>query len=362
MFKNIIIFSVLFSIFVISTSVPSSNAALWDLIIEATVESGPVFQGETPIISGRVTDHASNPIKSAQVHITTGQNSVLTTTDESGLFKIELANFSGIPGTYVVNIIATTSDGKTGMMSTDFQIKGTLTPTSAIEEKLSTQEAIKYLNANPSDFEKDPIGLILYTHYQKLLQEYQDEQKQSDAITNDQRYIDQQKIFSEQLLQKEVDELSPGSGDFSGYKYDRYINNLDPSIKDTIVNQINFTKNLFDEAQQIRNNILEKGGTREEANQAYLEKITISRQTMENFGFNNQEEVISLADKIMPYNVTEQLQNNQISEDNVIQTDIAGLNIKVGTNGATFFVNVNGTIIEFSMDGNKIIQIKESDN
>jgi hypothetical protein len=126
---------------------------------------------------------------------------------------------------------------------------------------------------------------------------------------------------------------------------------------------MNFTKNIFEEAQQIRKNILENGGTREEANQAYLEKMTISRQTLEKFG-HNTEEIILPKDTVTPINNTEQLPDEQITEEknNIINTNIAGMNIQIGNNGTSFVVNINGTIIEFLVDGNNIIQVTNSKN
>ncbi len=353
----------LFSVFASSMLIPASDAVLWNLIIQASIDNAKISPEEIPTISGRVTDHASNPVKDVKIQISTRHDSLVVTTDEQGEFSVQLSHYNRMPGTYIVNIIATAPDGKTGITNTEFQVKGELTTTSAVEEKLSTQEAIKYLNANSSDFEKDPIGFILYTHYQKLLQEFIAEKKIGEKTLEDQKFIEQQTKISEELLLKEIGELSPGSGVFSGYKYDYYVKNLDPIVRDTIVNQINFTKNIFEEAQQIRKNILENGGTREEANQAYLEKMTISRQTLEEFG-NNTEEIILLEDIVTPTNNTEQLADEQITEEknNIINTNITGMNIQIGNNGTSFVVNINGTIIEFLVDGNRIIQVTNSKN
>jgi len=364
MLKNTAILLGVFSVFALSMLIPASDAVLWNLIIQAGVDNAKILPEEVPTISGRITDHASNPVKDVQIHISTRHDSLFTTTSEQGEFSVQLSHYNRMPGTYMVNIIATAPDGKTGISNTQFQVIGELTTTSAIEEKLSTPEAIKYLNAKSTDFEKDPIGFILYTHYQKLLQEFIVEKKIGEKILEDQTYIEEQTKISDELLLKEIEELAPGSGVFSGYKYDDYVKNLDPAVRDTIVNQINFTKNIFEEAQEVRNIILENGGTKEEANKAYLEKITISRQTLEEFGYNT--EVISPADaqtnntKQLPEQLPEQ---QTVEEENdFINTNIAGMNIQVGNNGASFFVNINGTIIEFLVDGNHIIQITNSKN
>lgn len=363
MLKNTAILLGLFSVFALSMLIPTSDAVLWNLIIQAGVDNAKILPEEVPTISGRITDHASNPVKDVQIHISTRHDSLFTTTSEQGEFSVQLSHYNRMPGTYMVNIIATAPDGKTGISNTQFQVIGELTTTSVIEEKLSTPEAIKYLNAKSTDFEKDPIGFILYNHYQKLLQEFIVEKKISEKILEEQKYIEEQTKISDELLLKEIEELAPGSGVFSGIKYDDYVKNLDPAVRDTIVSQMNFTKNIFEEAQEVRNIILENGGTKEEANKAYLEKITITRQTLEEFGYNT-EEIVLPEEVIAQTNNTEQLPEQQTveEENDFINTNIAGMNIQVGNNGASFFVNINGTIIEFLVDGNHIIQITNSKN
>lgn len=363
MLKNTAILLGLFSVFALSMLIPASDAVLWNLIIQAGVDNAKMLPEEVPTISGRITDHASNPVKDVQIHISTRHDSLFTTTSEQGEFSVQLSHHNRMPGTYMVNIIAKAPDGKIGISNTQFQVIGELTTTSVIEEKLSTPEAIKYLNAKSTDFEKDPIGFILYNHYQKLLQEFIVEKKIGEKILEEQKYIEEQTKISEELLLKEIEELAPGSGVFSGIKYDDYVKNLEPAVKDTIVSQMNFTKNIFEEAQEVRNIILENGGTKEEANKAYLEKITITRQTLEEFGYNT-EEIVLPEEVIAQTNNTEQLPEQQTveEENDFINTNIAGMNIQVGNNGASFFVNINGTIIEFLVDGNHIIQITNSKN
>ncbi|WP_316505381.1 hypothetical protein [Nitrosopumilus sp.] len=50
-----------------------------------------------------------------------------------------------------------------------------------------------------------------------------------------------------------------------------------------VANQLNFTKNTFEEAQKIRDEILASGGTDEEARQAYIEIISIPKEILEQF-------------------------------------------------------------------------------
>ena len=228
--------------------IPASDAVLWSLVIQTSFDNSKVLPEDAPIISGRVTDHASKSVKDVSIHISTGHDSIFTTTNEQGEFTAQLGNYNRMPGTYIVRIMASSPDGKTGITNTEFQVTGELTKTSAVEAKLSTPEAVRYLNAKPTDFEKDPIGFILYNHYQKLLQKFITEKKIDEKILEDQKFIEEQTKIADELLLKEMEGLVPGSGVFSGYKYDNYVKNFDPVVRETIVNQMNFTKNIFEEA------------------------------------------------------------------------------------------------------------------
>ncbi|MFB5637666.1 MAG: carboxypeptidase-like regulatory domain-containing protein [Nitrosarchaeum sp.] len=324
--------------------IPTSDAVLWDLLIQTNIDTS---NQDAPIISGIITDHASKPVKDVQVSIRTGHDSAIVHTDESGKFRLELSNIKRMTGNYLVDIVASTADGKIGYTNTEFQIIGEFTKTSIIEGKLSTQEAIKYLYADPNSFEKDPIGFILYNHYQKLLQEYYD--------TINEKMPEYQKYFDEQTVEKTPTAENPTWSIFTGETYEEYVNSLEPTIRETVVNQLNITINIFDEANQIKNSVLENGGTEDEAKSAYLEYIAISKETLENFVYNAGTSNDS----------TEQLQNVQITsngENIIIQSDMAGIKIKIGGDGTIFGANVNGTIAEFFVDENKNIQINNFEN
>ena len=61
------------------------------------------------------------------------------------------------------------------------------------------------------------------------------------------------------------------------------MNNLNPDIKDVVQSQIDYTKNAFEDAQNIRDIIIANGGTHEEARKAYLDRISISKEMLEKF-------------------------------------------------------------------------------
>ncbi len=265
--------------------VQTSEAELWELIIDLNVQKGVIQSGETVIITGKVVDHAYKPIRGAEVLVRAGSETTKAFTDPWGVFRGEFTDFKRIPGTYTVNVIASWY-GMTGLSSTQFQVKGDVTPVSALQEKLSTEQARKYLGSNESDFEKDPIGQTLFKYYHGLLDELILEQKEANKPLAEQIYLEQQRKIAEDLKNQAIEEYSPGYGTYEGFQYESYINSVNPEIRDLVISQLNFTKNLFEEAQKVKEEIIANGGTVEEARQAYLEMISIPKETLERF---NQE-------------------------------------------------------------------------
>ncbi len=289
MFNNKAIVIGLFSFLMLFSFISTSEAELWELVIDVNVQKGTIYPGETVVVTGKVVDHAYKPIRGAEVFIRTGSDTTKAFTDPEGVFRGEFNDFQRIPGTYSVNVIASWY-GMTGLTSTQFQVKGDVSPVSALQEKLSTEEARKYLGSQESDFEKNPIGQTLFKYYHGLLDELIIEQKEAREPIAEQIYLEQQRRIAEDLRNQAIEFHNPSAGTYEGHQYDDYINSLNPEIRDLIASQLNFTKNTFEEAQKTRDEILANGGTYEEARQVFLDMISIPREVLEQFNQKSLDE------------------------------------------------------------------------
>ena len=249
MYKNKLGVIGLFSFLILFSIVSTSHAELWELVIDVNVEKGAIYSGDSVIVTGKVVDQAYKPIRGAEVFIKAGSITTKAFTDPEGAFRGEIKDFERIPGTYIVNVIGSWY-GMTGLSSTEFQVKGEITPVSALQEKLSTDEAIKYLSSNESDFEKNPIGQTLFKYYHKLLDKLILEHKIAKEPSEERSRIEQQRLIAENLRNQAIDEFKPGSGTYGGIQYNDYINSINPDIRDLVTSQLNFTKNNFEEAQK----------------------------------------------------------------------------------------------------------------
>ena len=268
--------------------IPTLEAELLELVVDVNVEKKAIQSGETLVISGTIVDHAYKPMIDVQVVIRAGSDTTKAFTNPEGEFRGEFKDFQRIPGIYKVNVIASLHD-MTGLTSAEFRVNGDVSPVSALQEKLSTDEARKYLRSSESDYEKNPIGQTLFKYYHGLLDELIQEQKESREPIVEQIYLEQQRRIAEDLKNQAIEFYKPGAGIYSGYQYDQYIDSLNPEIRDIVASQLNFTKNTFEKAEKLRDEIIANGGTYEEARQVFLDTISIPKEMLDKFNQENIE-------------------------------------------------------------------------
>ena len=257
----------------------SDGGILWDLLVRVDLREGVVQAGQTPAVAGHVTDHAGDPVVGADVLIRSGSLTFRTATDGRGMFGQELTGFDGLPGIYVVNTSVSLGEGR-GFSSAEFQVSGDVRESQVLLRQIETSTAQRYLSADEGDFAGDPIGSRLYHYYHHIHGEYLLALTAEDARAGAGDAVDEKREAARQLLQNEIDEKDPGAGTYGGRGYERFVDGLDPSVRDTFVVQLNHTTSSFYEAQELMRSILRDGGTYEEARAAYLGRLAITQEMM----------------------------------------------------------------------------------
>lgn len=54
--------------------ISTTNAELWELIIDVNIQKGEIYPGETVIVTGKVVNHAYNPVEGIEILIRTGSD------------------------------------------------------------------------------------------------------------------------------------------------------------------------------------------------------------------------------------------------------------------------------------------------
>lgn len=342
---------------IVSQSV-NADATLWDLIILANVEKSQLLVGESPIVFGKVVNHAEKSVSNSEITIRIGSTTIATKTDYDGTFRYELSEFQSIPGHYIAFISAKSPDGRIGYTSLELDIRGDIV-ISQTANIINTPEAQFYLNSNPENFSNDPIATKLYNYYQIQYEKLLKEENSIKKINAYQDFLNQQKVISQEFKQKEMELKKPGAGTYNGRNYNVFVDNLDPSVQEIMKNQLNHTRIMFQDAQNAMDEVLKQGGTMTEARNAYFEKAKISREQMEKLTkphlsiINNNTETL-----IMDSQDNEvQLQE---SEQIIENYSVNGTATNLGDGSTMVSVNVNGTWIQFLVNGTHVTHLNNT--
>ena len=263
-----------------SSSIPDSEAKLWDFVVDVELLKNIIAEGKNPVIIGTVVDHAYNPVSNVDVKVTFAGESYMLKTDRNGEFGKQLNASELKPRTYSIHILATTDDGKKGMIRTTFEIEGHTEKAAKYERQLESMEMANDLSKLRQN-SNDPISVILYNHYLKLQENAA--QAQYEELLLDipqQKILDARSIAYQNLtMYLEKNPLNIHGIDDST-KLGKFLQNLDDDKRTLFELQLNSTKIRFIEGKYVQESILDSGGTWKDAYHAYLETVAITQNEM----------------------------------------------------------------------------------
>ena len=276
-----------------SSTIPDSEAKLWDFIVDVEFLKSPINEGKNPILIGTVVDHAYRPLSNIDVKLTVAGESHTLKTDGNGEFGKQIDVTELEPRTYSILIFATDDDGKKGMTRTTLEVSGHTEKSAKYERQLESMELANYLSKlRPNS--NDPISVILYQHYLKL-QENAAKAKYEEKLLDlpQQKIRDARQMTYEKLMQS-LEDRPLITRDFDdSTKLGKFLQNLDDEKRTLFELQLNSTKLRFVEAQNIMQEILKNGGTVSDARAAYLDYLSITQEEMNSFTQNIEKTEIS---------------------------------------------------------------------
>ncbi len=276
-----------------SSTIPDSEAKLWDFIVDVEFLKSPINEGKNPILIGTVVDHAYRPLSNIDVKLTVAGESHMLKTDGNGEFGKQIDVTELEPRTYSILVFATDDDGKKGMTRTTLEVSGHTEKSAKYERQLESMELANDLSKlRPNS--NDPISVILYQHYLKL-QENAAKAKYEEKLLDlpQQKIRDARQMTNEKLMQS-LEDRPLVTRDFDdSTKLGKFLQNLDDEKRTLFELQLNSTKLRFVEAQNIMQEILKNGGTTSDARAAYLDYLSITQEEMNSFTQNIEKTEIS---------------------------------------------------------------------
>ncbi|MEK6956554.1 MAG: hypothetical protein AABW74_01435, partial [Thermoproteota archaeon] len=244
--------------------------------------------------------------------------------------------------------------------STTFIIKGTALASAQLAQ--SFDDAYSFPGKD-IDFENDPITALIYKYRQDIAAKLEKEKIKQEKLGEYQKFLDEQRKIAEMRLQERMVVEKPGGGNYVGsWQYDRFVATLDGPAKDIILGQLNYTNKMWEEAKISMRQVLENGGTWQDAMQIFVDGAALSREQMESLTkiTNSTDTTADQVNGTLPYDLLDSTKSENATKEESLQFDVNGTAIKTGLKGTIIRLNVNGTIIELLVNGTTITPITNS--
>lgn len=256
----------------------SFAAKPWDLVIKAQFEEDQIEANQKPVIYGSVTDQVGRPVSGVELKIRFADNSITTTTDDEGNFRHEFGEQTS-QGIFSVNISATLYD-----------LKGFTSTTLKVGKTVSTFDDIYYTKDFDKDLKNDPYKALKQKQYQKFIEDQNKRKLKQNEIEAKKMALQDKRDTASQKRSDAINATKPGAGVYSYDEQNKYISKIDPRVKDTIRAQMDYTRQVYEEAKYEMQKVLENGGSLADAKKAYFDKIASTQDEISDVGSANNTE------------------------------------------------------------------------
>jgi len=245
-----------------------AQVPMGSLVITVKPEKSPLESGEIPVLVGTVTDQANKPIGNATVNISTSYGTFGISTDNYGKF---LYNYSNpvAPAQYLVNVKAQKDGYGIGLASTTFFVYGI--PTSQ-----PPQNILKTVSGNQTN--QDPIASKILKNVAIAKAQQAEQDAKMKKIEEEKKLIDNQRALANQQLQIDLQSWFAQFNPFTPRNaYAEFVSQINQNVASIFWGQFNFTEQKTNEGLAAQNEILQKGGTNDQARNALIQNASSSK-------------------------------------------------------------------------------------
>jgi hypothetical protein len=239
-----------------------------NLVVTVKPEKSPLEPSEIPVLIGTVTDQANKPIANATVDISTSYGTFGISTDNDGKFKYNYSN-PVASAQYLVNVKAQKDGYGTGLASTTFFVYGTPAPQSSqYDSKTVSGDKIN----------QDPVASKILKNVEMAKKQQADQDAKMKKIEEDKKFVDNQRALADQQLQIDLQGWFAQFNPFTPRNaYTAFISQVNQNVVSIFWGQFNFTEQKTNEGLAAQNEVLQKGGSNEQARNALIQNASSSR-------------------------------------------------------------------------------------
>jgi hypothetical protein len=226
-----------------------------------------VNEDKTYVISGLIKSEKGKPIEDATVQISSVMETAKTESDSKGMFTYVLPTEPS-ESKFSVSIKAQKEGYLTGYANTSFFVKD---ENQVNMEKKPLRPGFKVVTSDK--IKNDPIAFKILQNIELNKQKDAERQKMLHEIEEYQRFIEEQRQIANQNL---LNDLQIWFEQFDPFKprnaFSSFVSEFDSTIQNIYWGQFNFTEAKTREGLMALEQVLNSGGTMQEARKAFYEK------------------------------------------------------------------------------------------
>jgi hypothetical protein len=246
----------------------SAFVPMGGLVVMVKPEKSPLKSSEIPVLFGTVTNQASRPIANAQVSISTSYGIFGTSTDNDGKFRYQYENPVG-PAQYLVNVKAQKDGYGIGLASTTFFVNG-------VPISQSQQYNSKTVDGNSTS--QDPIASRILKNIEIAKKQQAEQDAKIKQIEEEKKLQESQRALANQQLQFDLGSWFAQFNPFTPRNaYAAFVSQVNQTVQTIFWGQFNFTEQKTNEGLAAKNQILQNGGSNDQARNAFIQNATTHR-------------------------------------------------------------------------------------
>ncbi len=261
------------AIILLGFTITSVSALYGDLIVNASMEKNPLQAGEFPIVMGTITDQNGKPITTALVKISSPEWTIWTVPDSTGNFRYE-ATKAAKEGNYTINILVTKNEYGNGIYSLEYSVHDSDTQSNETSP-IDPNELITTVGDN---LVYNPVSLTIQELIEQGKYQLAEQLQQQENIERQKQFVEEQRKISYIQLKNDTEETNVEIIETDPrVAFEKFVIQVDETVRNVFWGQFNFTEQITNEAAEAKMEVLQNGGSMEEARKAYHEKAASSR-------------------------------------------------------------------------------------
>ncbi len=241
----------------------------WGSLVITVNPEKTIFEvGQIPVLVGTVTNQGGRPIANAQVSISTSYGIFENYTDNDGKFMYQYTS-PVAPAQYLINVEAQKGGYGTGHASTTFFVSGV---------PVSQSPQYDSVTISGNNINQDPLASRILKNIEIAKKQQAEQDAKIRMMEEDRKFQESQQALANQQLQFDLQSWFVQFNPFTPRNaYALFISQINQTVQSIFWGQFNFTEQKTNAGLAAQNQVLQNGGTYDQARNAFIQNAATPR-------------------------------------------------------------------------------------